>query len=308
MSVYTTVGRAELAAWLAPLELGALLDHAGIAAGMQNSNYFVTTDGGRFVLTLFEATDPAALDFYLRLQAHLADAGLPCPRPAVDAAGRLWRPLCGKPAALLSCLPGQSIETPEAEHCRVVGATLARLHLAAAGLSEAPANPCGAAWRQTVGERLLPLLPADEAALLADELAFQAGQDWSSLPQGVIHADLFRDNVLWQDDARLGGLLDFYFAGVDAWLFDLAVVANDWCPDDGRLAALVDGYTGVRPLTADERAAWPAVRRAAALRFWLLRLEARHMPRAGEVVTVKDPGDFRRLLDQFRLAPAALPG
>jgi len=308
LSVYTTVGRAELAAWLTPLNVGELLEHVGIAAGMQNSNYFVTTARGRFVLTLFEVIDPAALDFYLRLQAHLADAGLPCPRPSVDAAGTLWRPLCGKPAALLSCLPGRATETPDSAHCRAVGVALAQLHGAAANLAEAPANPCGAAWRQQVGERLLSLLPNDEAALLADELAFQSQQDWSQLPQGVIHADLFRDNVLWQADGRLGGLLDFYFAGIDACLFDLAVVANDWCPDAGQLAALVEGYAGVRPLTDSERAAWPAVRRAAALRFWLLRLEAKLMPRAGEVVTVKDPGDFRCLLEKFRLAPDALPG
>jgi len=308
LSVYTTVGRAELAAWLAPLNVGELIEHAGIAAGMQNSNYFVTTARARFVLTLFEAIDPAALDFYLRLQAHLADAGLPCPRPAGDATGGLWRPLCGKPAALLSCLPGRAIEVPDGEHCRAVGVALAQLHLAAVDLTDAPANPCGADWRRQVGERLLPMLAYDEAALLADELAFQSRQDWSQLPQGVIHADLFRDNVLWQADARLGGLLDFYFAGIDAWLFDLAVVANDWCPDAGQLAALVDGYAGVRPLTDGERSAWPAVRRAAALRFWLLRLEAKLMPRAGEVVTVKDPGDFRRLLEKIRLAPEALPG
>ena len=308
MSVYTTVGRAELAAWLAPLNVGELVEHIGIAAGMQNSNYFVTTARGRFVLTLFEAIDPLALDFYLHLQAHLADAGLPCPRPCVDAAGALWRPLCSKPAALLSCLPGRAIETPDSAHCRAVGEALAQLHGAAANLAEAPANPCGADWRQRIGDRLLPLLANDEAALLADELAFQSRQDWSQLPQGVIHADLFRDNVLWQADGRLGGLLDFYFAGIDAWLFDLAVVANDWCPDAGRLAALVEGYAGVRPLTDSERSAWPAVRRAAALRFWLLRLEAQHMPRAGEVVTVKDPGDFRHLLEKFRLAPEALPG
>ena len=308
MSVYTTVGRAELAAWLRPLAAGELIDHAGIAAGMQNSNYFVTTSGGRFVLTLFEAIDSAALDFYLRLQAHLADAGLPCPRPLADGHGRLWRLLCGKPAALLSCLPGRATELPDAGQCRRVGAALARLHLAAADLAGAPANPCGAAWCQAVGEGLLPLLPAADAALLADELAFQAGQDRSALPQGVIHADLFRDNVLWRDDGELGGLLDFYFAGVDAWLFDLAVVANDWCGDAGQLAALFAGYAGVRPPQPAERAAWPALRRAAALRFWLLRLDAKLRPRAGEVVTIKNPDDFRTLLERLRLAADALPG
>lgn len=308
MSVYTLVGRDELAAWLRPLAVGELIEHAGIAAGMQNSNYFVTTGRGRFVLTLFESIAPATLAFYLRLQAHLADAGLPCPRPFTDSPGNYWRMLRGKPAALLSCLPGRAIEVPTAAHCRAIGAALARLHLAAAGLADAPANPCGAAWRQAVGSSLLAVLAPDEAALLADELAFQSAQDWQTLPQGVIHADLFRDNVLWDDCGQPSGLLDFYFAGTDAWLFDLAVVANDWCPDGEMLAALCGGYGEIRPLTDGERAAWPAVRRAAALRFWLLRLEARHRPRAGEVVTVKNPDDFRHLLEKFCLAPDALPG
>lgn len=307
MSVYTTVGRAELAAWLQPLGLGELIDHAGIAAGMQNSNYFVTTAAGRFVLTLFEHLDPAALDFYLALQDRLAHSGLPCPQPLADPQGRRWRVLAGKPAALLSCLPGAAAEQVSVEQCRVVGALLARLHLAAADMADALPNPCGAAWRQRVGESLLPLVDAEEGLLLADELAFLSAQDWSALPRGVIHADLFRDNVLWDASGQLSGVLDFYFAGEDAWLFDLAVVANDWCADEAALAALVDGYAGIRPLLEAERQAWPAMRRAAALRFWLLRLEVRHRPRQGEVVTIKNPDDFRRLLTCFRLAPTELP-
>ncbi len=307
MSVYTTVGRTELAAWLQPLGLGELIDHAGIAAGMQNSNYFVTTARGRFVLTLFEHLEPAALDFYLALQDRLAGSGLPCPRPVADNQGRRWRMLAGKPAALLTCLPGAAVEQVSVEQCRVVGALLARLHLAAAEMPDPLPNPCGAAWRRHVGESLLPLVDAEERLMLADELAFQSAQDWSALPRGVIHADLFRDNVLWDASGQLSGVLDFYFAGEDAWLFDLAVVANDWCADDAALAALVEGYAGVRPLLETERQAWPAMRRAAALRFWLLRLEVRHRPRQGDVVTIKNPDDFRRLLTSFRLAPAALP-
>ncbi len=307
MSVYTTVGHDALAGWLQPLGLGRLLEHAGIAAGMQNSNYFVTTDAGRFVLTLFEQIDPATLDFYLGLQAHLADHGLPCPRPVSDPEGRRWRMLCGKPAALLSCLPGAAIESPDAAACRTVGEMLARLHLAVADLPDPLPNPCGAAWRQRIGEQLLPLMARDEAELLADELSFQAQQDWSGLPRGVIHADLFRDNVLWARDGRLSGVLDFYFAGEDVFLFDLAVAANDWCADQAALQALCAGYAAVRPWSPAERDAWPAVRRAAALRFWLLRLDVRYRPRQGDVVTIKNPDDFRDLLTRFRLAPEPLP-
>lgn len=307
MSVYTPVGQDELAAWLRPLGLGELTGYAGIAAGMQNSNYFVTTASGRFVLTLFENIEPAALDFYLALQDRLAHGGLPCPQPLADGEGRRWRSLAGKPAALLSCLPGAALDDVTAGHCRIVGALLARLHQAAAGMPDALPNPCGAAWRQQVGASLLPQVSPEEAVLLADELAFLAAQDWAGLPRGVIHADLFRDNVLWDSHGQLSGVLDFYFAGEDAWLFDLAVVANDWCADDAALAALIDGYNGIRPLVEAERQAWPAMRRAAALRFWLLRLEVRHRPRPGEVVTIKNPDDFRLLLTRFRLAPAALP-
>lgn len=307
MSVYTTVGRDELAAWLQPLGLGELIDHAGIAAGMQNSNYFVTTSSGRYVLTLFERlSDPVELAFHLALQERLAKAGLPCPCPLTDQAGQRWRPLAGKPAALLTCLPGSAIEAPSAEHCREVGRTLARLHQVLAGMPDALPNPCGSAWRQQVGARLMPMLSPDEAALLKDELAFQAAQDWSLLPRGVIHADLFRDNVLWSGE-QLSGLLDFYFSGEDVLLFDLAVVANDWCADAAAVAELIAGYESIRPLTAAERAAWLPVRRAAALRFWLLRLEVRHQPRQGSVVTIKNPDDFRQLLTRFRLAPEALP-
>lgn len=306
MSVYTSVGRDELSAWLQPLGLGELISHAGIAAGMQNSNYFVTTASGRYVLTLFERIEPQALDFYLMLMARLSGRGIPCPQPLADAAGQLWRPLSGKPAALLSCLPGTADEAPTPARCRLLGATLADMHAAGADLPNPLPNPCGAAWRQAVGTALLPLLDRDEQSLLADELAFQQAQDYSALPRGIIHADLFRDNVLWDSHGQLGGVLDFYFAGEDVLLFDLAVVANDWCFDAPALAALIEGYTSRRRLFDAEVAAWPAIRRAAALRFWLLRLEVRHQPRHGDVVTIKDPDHFRRMLQGFRLAPEAL--
>lgn len=308
MSVYTPVSRDALAAWLEPLGIGSLIDHAGIAAGMQNSNYFVTTSVGRYVLTLFEQIEPSALDFYLALQGHLAARRLPTPEPVLDPAGQRWRYLCGKPAALLTCLPGRAIDQPGRAECAAVGQVLARLHLAVQDFSPALANPCGVAWRQQVGQALLPVLPVTEANLLAEELASEAKEDWSALPQGVIHADLFRDNVLWSGPGELSGLLDFYFAGQDALLFDLAVVVNDWCHDSICFASLVDAYRAVRPFTAAELAAWPAIRRAAALRFWLLRLHARHRPRAGEVVTLKDPDEFRRRLEAIRLDPGSLTG
>ncbi len=307
MSVYTLVERDELVAWLDPLAVGKLEDLAGIAAGMQNSNYFVVAGGQRWVLTIFEHLTPAELDFFLALQDHLAARGVPCPRPRADADGRLWRLLAGKPAALFNCLPGTCIETPMPAHCRALGEMLARLHLAGGDFPAPLPNPCGHDWREATGRALVPLVSAEERGLLLGELDFQAAQDYSSLPRGIIHADLFRDNVLWEGDGRLSGVLDFYFAGEDSLLFDLAVAANDWCADDDSLSALIAGYTVLRPLTADEGAAWPALRRAAALRFWLLRLEVRHHPRPGAVVTIKDPDHFARLLQRLCLAPEGLP-
>jgi homoserine kinase type II len=306
LSVYTSVGRDELTAWLAPLGVGALEDFAGIAAGMQNSNYFVTAGGRRWVLTLFEHLAPGELDFYLALQAHLAARGIPCPRPVATGDGCFWRMLAGKPAALFTCLPGTCVEVPTVEHCRALGEMLARLHLAGADFLAPLPNPCGAAWRDAKGRALAPLLTADECGRLLAELDFQSAQDYSALPRGIVHGDLFRDNALWQD-GRVSGVLDFYFAGEDSLLFDLAVVANDWCADAGSLQPLVAGYRALRQLTPAEDAAWPAMRRAAALRFWLLRLDARHHPRPGTVVTIKDPDHFGGLLQRLYLAPERLP-
>ncbi len=307
MSVYTPVGREELDAWLAPLGLGRLIEYAGIAAGMQNSNYFVTTERGRYVLTLFERPESTYLDFHLALMEYLARRGIACPLPLAGQDGSLWRLLAGKPASLLTCLPGGNCELPGVEQCRAVGVQLAELHLAAADFPAPLPNPCGTEWRAKTGAALLPLLPVGEAALLAEELAAEAASDWAELPRGVIHADLFRDNVLWDSCGGLAGILDFYFAGEDVLLLDLAVVANDWCRDSEHLAALIAGYASRRPLVEVERAAWPAIRRAAALRFWLLRLDVRYRPRVGQVVTIKNPDEYRDMLFRLRLAPDALP-
>ena len=259
MSVYTTVDTEQLAVWLEALGLPAPSELSGIAAGMQNSNYFVVAGGRRWVLTIFEHLTPRELAFFLALQDHLAVRDVPCPRPLATAEGHFWRSLAGKPAALFNCLPGACIEAPSPAHCRSLGEMLARLHLAGADFPSPLPNPCGHAWRESTGRTLAPLLSADERGRLLAELDFQAAQDYSSLPRGIIHADLFRDNVLWLADGQLSGVLDFYFAGADSLLFDLAVVANDWCADAENLAALLAGYGNLRRLTSAEAAAWPAM-------------------------------------------------
>ncbi|MGB4468442.1 MAG: homoserine kinase [Azovibrio sp.] len=301
MSVYTPVSRAELEAWLSDFAVGRLLDYQGISAGIENSNYFVETSAGRFVLTLFEALQAGPLQFYLDLQAQLAASGFPCPRPRCSRAGALQRPLAGKPAALFSRLPGTPVELASAEQCREIGRQLARFHTLTRNLPDCPPHSRDLNWRRHSAARLGAHLEPAAQTLLARALAVDAALPWAQLESGLIHADLFRDNVLW-DGECLGGILDFYFAGVDALIFDLAVSANDWCrdaarrPDQARLQALLQGYAAERPLGPLEKSAWPGMLVVAALRFWLSRLEVAVAPRSGAIVTAKDPEDFRQLL------------
>ena len=307
MSVYTPVSREQLADWLTRFDVGAARDIRGIAEGIQNSNFFVDTDTGQYVLTLFERVASASLPFYLALMAHLAAHGVPCPRPLPARDGALLGTLNGKPAALFSRLSGSAIAHPAPAHCAAIGRALAQLHLAGAGFP-APPHPRGSDWRTATTQRVLPQLGAADARLLARELEHQQRAE-TPLPAGVIHADLFRDNVLFEGDA-IGGLLDFYFAGHGDFLFDLAIVANDWCSDTNggldpsRTQALLAAYGAIRPVTAAERAAWPDRLRAAALRFWLSRLEDFHFPITGESVTVRDPAVFGLLLQRRIEHPA----
>ncbi len=305
MSVFTPVPEPVLAEWLKGYAIGRLTELEGISAGVQNSNFFVTTTLGRYVLTLFEDLSRAELPYYLHLMAHLARHGLPVPGPIANRDNEYLGTLENRPAALVVRLSGRSEMQPGVSHCEKIGAMLAGLHLAGQSYGRKQDNPRGAAWRSACAAIVRPYLPAEEQALLDAELAFQAGLDVSTLPAGAIHADLFRDNVLWDDDdgqLRVGGVIDFYFAGTDVLLFDVAVTVNDWCSladgelDPARTQALLEAYHAERPFTAAERAAWPAMLRAAALRFWLSRADDFHLPRAGEMVLVKDPDEYRDIL------------
>ncbi len=313
MSVFTPLPESTLAAWLRGYAIGRLVELKGIAAGVQNSNFFVTTTLGRYVLTLFEAIPRAELPYYLHLMAHLARHGLPVPAPIADGDNEYLGTLEGKPAVLVMRLAGQSVMAPGKQHCARVGAMLAGLHLAGQSYGRRQDNPRGPAWRTATAAEVRSFLPAEEQALLDAELAFQAQVDSAALPAGAIHADLFRDNVLWDGD-HIGGVIDFYFAGHDSLLFDVAVTVNDWCATPGgeldaaRCAALLAAYHAERPFTAAERQAWPAMLRAAALRFWLSRAADLHLPRQGEMVLVKNPDEYRDILRRRIVAHPALPG
>ncbi|MDR2689795.1 MAG: homoserine kinase [Azoarcus sp.] len=316
MSVFTPVTADVLVPWLEQYAIGRLLMLEGIATGVQNSNFFVTTTLGRYVLTLFEDIPRAGLPYYLHLMAHLARHGLPVPAPIANRDGEYLGTLADKPAVLVSRLSGIANMTPSPEHCARVGAMLAGLHLAGAAYGRRQPNPRGLGWRETTAARVRPFLPAAEITLLDDELDFQRGFNASSLPQGAIHADLFRDNVLWVDTDMgpfIGGVIDFYFAGFDALLFDVAVTVNDWCGttdglDAARVHALLAAYHEIRPFIAAEVESWSAMLRAAALRFWLSRAADLHLPRDGELVQVKNPDEFRDILIQRRAHCPPLPG
>jgi homoserine kinase type II len=302
MSVFTPVTPEQLSAWLENYRLGALVQMQGIAAGIENTNYFVTTTNGRYVLTLFEKLTPAELPFYLGLMSHLAQHGTPSPAPATDRTGRMFSELNGKPAALMSRLQGEAVNAPTPAHCGEVGAMLAEIHLASRSYPGKLDNPRGLRWWREAAPKVSPFLDAARAALLRAEIEFQAQQRHEGLARGPIHADLFRDNVLFVG-ARIGGVIDFYFAGVDCLLFDVAVTLNDWCVHAGgeidppRAHALLAAYHARRPFAAAEHDAWPAMLRAAALRFWLSRLYDFYLPRPGELVHAHDPEHFRRILE-----------
>jgi len=301
MAVFTTVSEAELTAWLSDYSLGQLLELQGIASGIENTNYFVTTGNGRFVLTLFEKLTADELPFYLNLMAHLARHGIPCPNPMANRHNQFLGTLNGKPACIVSRLSGKSITVPNLAQCAAIGAMLGQMHIAGQSFSQIMPNPRGATWRAATTPQVRPFLKAAQAALLDREVELHSRQSGISLPQGVIHADLFRDNVLLEKD-RIGGLIDFYFACTDALLYDVAITVNDWCMDTGgrlemqRTQALLRAYHAVRPLLDAERDAWPLMLRLAALRFWLSRLHDMHLPRDGELLNAHDPRHFERVL------------
>ena len=238
-----------------------------------------------------------------------------CPAPIADREDRTLGHLNGKPATLVTCLAGAPVMSPQVRHCEIIGATLADLHVAGQSFHGTLENPRGLAWWRHTAPQVAPFLDEHKRSLLADEVAFQASQARQDLPRGPVHADLFRDNALWdgtEQAPRLGGVIDFYFAGVDTWLFDVAVTLNDWCVqpsgevDAPRAAAFVAAYASRRPFTKAEVAAWPAMVRAAALRFWLSRLYDFYLPRAGELTHAHDPEHFRRILELRREKAPAL--
>ncbi len=308
MAVFTEVSFDEAAAFLHALDLGALQFIKACPGGIENTNYFVDTERGEYVLTLFERLTFEQLPFYLHLMQHLAARGVPVPDPAPGKNGDILHSFKGKPTAVVSKLRGHSELAPSVTHCAGVGDMLARMHMAGEDFPKRQPNLRGLSWWNSTAPVVLPHITPEQRSLLLSELAYQnhiaASSSYRALPVGAIHADLFRDNVMFED-GRLTGLFDFYFAGYDTYVFDISVCLNDWCIDLAtgrhdtlRAEAFLTAYQGVRKLNAAERALLPAMLRAGALRFWISRLWDFHLPREAAVLQAHDPCHFERVLRQ----------
>jgi homoserine kinase type II len=316
MAVFTALTRDEIVALLAGYSVGDLVDFEGIPSGIENSNFFLTTTRGRFVLTVFERLDAEHLPFYLGLMKHLAQRGLPVPEPAATAGGSLLSTVRRKAAAIVSRVPGRAVPDPTPAQCGQVGHFLANMHVQARDFPLFQPNLRGIGWWKSALPKLEPLIPEDQFQELAEEVIFQdtfvRSARFERLPAGPIHADLFRDNVLF-DGGHIGGVIDFYFAGCSAWLFDLAVTVNDWCVDPSsgdfdrpRAEAMLRAYHEVRALTDLEHQVWRTALRAAALRFWISRLYDLHLPRPAALLQPHDPARFERML-RLRIRQRDLP-
>lgn len=304
MSVYTSVSDEEMREFLTQYDLGEFVSLQGIAQGITNSNYFLTTSNGRYVLTVFEVLQQHELPFFLLLNQHLSSNGVACPAPIIRKDGKLDSVLAGKPACLVTCLKGSDTSWATEMQCFHTGAMLAKMHLAGQSFPLQMENPRYDKWWHESAQRLLPVLGESDALLLQQEIAFLDGNLGNHLPSGIIHADLFKDNVLL-DEEEVAGFIDFYYACNGNFMYDLAIAVNDWARTaDNRLDrpladAFMRGYESVRPLSNEERAYFPIAQRAGCIRFWVSRLLDFHFPQSGEITFIKDPNAFRDLLLSF---------
>lgn len=310
MSVYTIIEDNELKSFLSNYDVGELENYQGISDGIENTNYFVNTSRGRFVLTIFEQHSFEEMQYYLNLMHHLADHKVPSANPVADNQGSYLSQFKDKPIALVERLNGGSITNTSVNHCQQLGMAMGKMHTVGLSFASRQVNPRGPAWCQQTALEVMEKLIESEQTILDEEVHFQKADfnnfgRHADLPRGVIHADLFRDNALWDNtggEDNFSGIIDFYYSCDDVLLYDLAVTANDWCINEDfslnkdKVIALLTHYNNFRPLADNEQEYWPAMLRAGALRFWLSRLYDKHFPRAGELVHTKNPDEFKTIL------------
>lgn len=301
MSVFTTVEPAQLEHFLQRYELGKACNFNPISAGITNTNYYLDTDCGSYVLTLYEHHSDDELDYMLGLQQHLADKSVLCPAPVKDRRGDFYSSLNHRPAAIINRLPGDVVTAPAKQHCARIGTELARFHLAGQDFVKNRPNPRGVEWLLAAGDMLEANLTPQDRQLMASTIADYRNFVHRPLAHGAIHADLFHDNALFVD-GELGGIIDFDYACHDSLVLDIAVLLNDWCIDgqgnleSERVAAVLNAYQQLRRLDQPEFQALPLMLRFSALRFWLSRLYDKVFPQSGELTFTKNPDWFRALL------------
>ena len=305
MSVFTTVNSTQLESFLENYSIGALISFNGIAAGVTNSNFFVDTNTGRYILTIVEHENATDVEWFMQLLAFLHKNNIPCAMPFLSANNNYTQTLAGKPATLVECLNGADKTVVNTSDCHALGTLIAQLHKVCRDYPHHRADTRGGQWRLTTARQVESFLTPEEKSLLDDTMNAVAKASLNNLPKSVIHADLFRDNVLFESNelSTVSGIIDFYYACNGCMLYDLAIVFNDWCRvdtvvDRAKAHALLAGYQSVRPLSAAEQHAWPQAIQCAALRFWLSRLQDLHFPPQGAITNTLDPAAFQQILLQ----------
>ena len=301
MAVLTTINFDELNLWLMQYSLDKLLDFQGISAGVTNTNYLVTTESEKYILTIFENTSIDELPFYIELMAFLSGEGVACPQPILNNQKKYLSLLKNKPALIVPFINGSEVTSVHSEHCFEVGKALANLHLKAQNYRITKKNSRDIDWIKKTFLELSQKISAENYQIITEECTFLDEYTKDNLAEGIIHADLFKDNVLI-NNGRVSGMIDLYYACTDKYIYDLSITINDWCIDNKgeieseKLKHFIDGYESIRKLEAKEMDALPIYLRLAALRFWLSRLYDFYNIREGEKIITKDPNHFKNIL------------
>lgn len=302
MSVYTSISDKEFSEILNFYDLGDFIRSQGIQAGIENTNYFITTTKGEYVFTLFEKINQNELKLYLSLLQDLSNAGIACPQPREDINKHVINAIKNKPFTFVTRLKGKNVSSVNLMQCKAIAVELAKLHITPLSISpQSLQNRRGKDWRENTAKKMLNKLSNNDSELLLSELEAYRSFDDSDLPKGIIHADLFKDNALFEND-QLCGIIDFYDACYDNYLYDIAITVNAWCTDEnGKLVeklmnTFLKSYQTIRKLTTAEVNAWPIMLRMAAMRFWLSRLEDSFIQREGDLTHCKEPKEYQRIL------------
>ena len=301
MAVYTSINSSDLTEWFKKFNFENYVDFKGISSGVTNSNYVVFMSNSNYILTIFEHNNIEELQFYVDLMTYLARENFLCPRPIENNSGQALGLLKSKPALMVSFLDGKEIAVRNSNNCYLVGQHLARLHLVTNNFPQSNKNTRDLSWISDIYLNLKAYLSLEDQKIIELEINYHKEIDKSELPEGIIHGDLFRDNILFLND-KVSGFIDFYYACNEKFIYDIAIAINDWCIyDDGKINKLlysvfIKGYQSERKLTDNENEYFNSALRLAALRFWLSRLEAFHNAKEGEITFIKDPNHFKNIL------------